>query len=88
MSALAIQLNASQLIIPLTTFPCLPNSSAAPEVLIVNEQGGPLSEKFYNLDSLLELNCVVNHIAMTTSVVHWHHNNVSLNYDATRGGIR
>lgn len=61
---------------------------AAAEVLIVDEQGLPLYEKFYNLDSLLELNCVVNHITMTMSVVHWHHRNLSLNYDATRGGIR
>lgn len=54
----------------------------------MDEQGLPLYEKFYNLDSLLELNCVVNHITMTMSVVHWHHGNASLNYDATRGGIR
>lgn len=54
----------------------------------MDEQGLALYEKFYNLDSLLELNCIVNHITMTMSVVHWHHGNVSLNYDATRGGIR
>ena len=60
----------------------------APQVQIVDEQGLPLYEKFYNLDSLLRLNCVVNHIAMSSSVVHWHHNNVSLNYDDTRGGVR
>lgn len=60
----------------------------APEVLIVDEQGVPLYEKFYNLDSLLELKCIVSNIAMTSSVVQWHHDNVSLNYDATRGGIR
>lgn len=54
----------------------------------MDEQGLPLLEKFYNLDSLLELNCIVNHITMLTSVVHWYHGDVSLNYDATRGGIR
>lgn len=60
----------------------------APEVLIVDEQGLALYEKFYNLDSLLELVCIVNHITMSTSVVHWLHGDLSLNYDATRGGIR
>lgn len=67
-------------------FVCLHRT--APEVLIVDEHGLPLYEKYYNLDSMLELRCTVNHITMTASVVHWHHDNVSLNYDGTRGGIR
>lgn len=64
------------------------SSFPAPEVLIVDEQGLPLYEKFYNLDSLLELVCIVRHITMTTSVVYWLHGDLSLNYDTTRGGTR
>ncbi|XP_054735432.1 uncharacterized protein LOC129242671 [Anastrepha obliqua] len=59
----------------------------APKVMIVDEFGDPLQEKYYEIDSTLQLSCVVRNVAMTTSVVFWKHGDDVLNYDVTRGGI-
>lgn len=62
---------------------------AAPTIRIVDEQGIPLLDKYYEVDSTIQLTCIVRHISMMSSVVYWIHNNNSiLNYDVTRGGIR
>uniref|UniRef100_A0A1B0CDD2 Putative dual specificity protein kinase spla n=1 Tax=Lutzomyia longipalpis TaxID=7200 RepID=A0A1B0CDD2_LUTLO len=58
-----------------------------PEVVIVDEQGLPLYEKYYEVDSTLDLICIVRHVKMTTSMVHWVHGEALLNYDTNRGGI-
>ncbi|XP_055716820.1 uncharacterized protein LOC129810396 isoform X2 [Phlebotomus papatasi] len=58
-----------------------------PEVVIVDEQGSPLYEKYYEVDSTLDLICIVRHVKMTTSIVHWLHGDSLLNYDTNRGGI-
>ncbi|XP_059610823.1 uncharacterized protein LOC132257795 isoform X2 [Phlebotomus argentipes] len=58
-----------------------------PEVVIVDEQSSPLYEKYYEVDSTLELICIVRHVRMTTSMVHWLHGESLLNYDTNRGGI-
>lgn len=60
----------------------------APEVVIVDEHGLQLSDKYYEAASTIQLSCIVRHVAMTSSVVHWLHGNRTLNYDVTRGGIR
>nr|CAD7259950.1 unnamed protein product [Timema shepardi] len=60
----------------------------APEVLIVDDQGQPIYEKFYEEDSTIQLDCIVRHVSMTSSVVNWLHEYNQLNYDTTRGGIR
>lgn len=60
----------------------------APKVMIVDEFGDPLQEKYYEIDSTLQLSCVVRNVAMATSVVYWKHGVDVLNYDVTRGGIR
>ena len=62
---------------------------SAPTIFIVDEQGIPLLDKYYEVDSTIQLTCIVRHISMMSSVVFWIHNNNSiLNYDVTRGGIR
>lgn len=62
--------------------------SAAPEVMIVDEEGRPLHDKYYEAESTIQLSCIVRHVAMTSSVVSWLHGDRMLNYDTTRGGIR
>jgi hypothetical protein len=62
--------------------------SAAPEVMIVDEEGRPLHDKYYEAESTIQLSCIVRHVAMTASVVSWLHGDRMLNYDTTRGGIR
>ncbi|XP_015608183.1 uncharacterized protein LOC107273985, partial [Cephus cinctus] len=61
----------------------------APSVQIVDAMGEPLRDKYYEADSTIELLCVIKHIAMQMqySVVQWLHDNRTLNYDTTRGGI-
>ncbi|XP_058794381.1 titin homolog isoform X2 [Phymastichus coffea] len=61
----------------------------APSVRIIDTMGEPLRDKYYEADSTIELLCVVRHIAMQMqySVVQWLHDNRTLNYDTTRGGI-
>lgn len=61
---------------------------AAPKVMIVDEFGDPLQEKYYEQDSTLQLSCVVRNVAMSSSVVYWKHSEDVLNYDVTRGGVR
>jgi hypothetical protein len=66
-------------------YPSIP----APTIFIVDEQGIPLLDKYYEVDSTIRLTCIVRHVSMMSSVVFWIHNNHSiLNYDVTRGGIR
>lgn len=60
----------------------------APEVIIADEHGSMLIDKYYEVDSTIQLVCIVRHIAMTTSVVYWLHGDRMLNFDTTRGGIR
>ncbi|XP_058121936.1 uncharacterized protein LOC131285104 [Anopheles ziemanni] len=59
----------------------------APEVLIVDEEGGPLYDKYYEVGSTIKLMCKIRHISMLRSVVYWIHNENILNHDTTRGGI-
>ncbi|KAH8298654.1 hypothetical protein KR018_008568 [Drosophila ironensis] len=59
----------------------------APKVMIVDEVGDPLQEKYYEIDSTLQLSCVVRNVAMTSAVVYWKHIDNILNYDVTRGGV-
>ncbi|BFF98541.1 uncharacterized protein DMAD_06682 [Drosophila madeirensis] len=59
----------------------------APKVMIVDEVGDPLQEKYYEIDSTLQLSCVVRNVAMSSSVVYWKHIDDVLNYDVTRGGV-
>lgn len=61
---------------------------AAPEVFIVDEFEQPLADKYYEVDSTIELVCVVRHVSMLSSTVYWFHGNQLLNDDMTRGGIR
>lgn len=60
----------------------------APEVIIADEHGTLLVDKYYEVDSTIQLVCIVRHIAMTSSVVYWLHGERMLNFDTTRGGIR
>lgn len=61
---------------------------AAPEVIIADEHGFLLADKYCQVDSTIQLVCIVRHIAMTSSVVFWLHGDRLLNFDMTRGGIR
>uniref|UniRef100_A0A336L9G3 CSON005154 protein n=1 Tax=Culicoides sonorensis TaxID=179676 RepID=A0A336L9G3_CULSO len=58
-----------------------------PKILIVDEAGIPLLDKYVQVDSTIKLACIVRHISMTSSVVFWMHGSTILNYDTTRGGI-
>ncbi|XP_037040996.1 uncharacterized protein LOC119077793 [Bradysia coprophila] len=58
-----------------------------PEVIIADEHGTLLVDKYYEVDSTIQLVCIVRHIAMTSSVVYWLHGEKMLNFDTTRGGI-
>ena len=60
---------------------------AAPTIFIVDEHGIPLLDKYYEVDSTIQLTCIVRHISMMSSVVFWIHGEAILNYDVTRGGI-
>ncbi|CAO1403675.1 unnamed protein product [Diamesa tonsa] len=59
----------------------------APTIFIVDEHGIPLLDKYYEVDSTIQLTCIVRHISMMSSVVFWIHGEAILNYDVTRGGI-
>lgn len=59
-----------------------------PKVIIIDEKGGPLQDKYYEVDSTIQLSCIVRHVAMTTTAVFWSHGERILNYDVDRGGIR
>ncbi|XP_055844295.1 uncharacterized protein LOC129910781 [Episyrphus balteatus] len=59
----------------------------APKVIIVDEYSIPLQEKYYEIDSTLQLSCTVRNVVMTSSVVFWRHGDQILNYDTTRGGV-
>ncbi|XP_053679093.1 uncharacterized protein LOC128730042 [Anopheles nili] len=59
----------------------------APEVAIVDDEGGPLYDKYYEVGSTIKLMCKIRHISMLRSVVYWIHNDNILNHDTTRGGI-
>lgn len=63
-------------------------SFAAPEVIIADEHGELLVDKFYEVDSTIQLVCIVRHIAMASSAVYWLHGDRMLNFDMSRGGIR
>lgn len=63
-------------------------SSTDPKVMIIDEYGAPLQEKYYEMNSTLQLSCIVRNVVMSTSVVYWSHGEKILNYDITRGGIR
>ncbi|XP_037040992.1 uncharacterized protein LOC119077788 isoform X2 [Bradysia coprophila] len=58
-----------------------------PKVLIIDEKGIPLQDKYYEVDSTMQLSCIVRHVAMSTSVVYWSHGDRILNYDTNRGGV-
>lgn len=62
--------------------------STDPKVMIIDEYGAPLQEKYYEMNSTLQLSCIVRNVVMSTSVVYWSHGDEILNYDITRGGIR
>ena len=56
--------------------------------MIIDEAGLPLQDKYYEVDSTIQLHCIVRDVKMATSVVYWNHSDQILNYDVTRGGIR
>ncbi|XP_055716618.1 uncharacterized protein LOC129810280 isoform X2 [Phlebotomus papatasi] len=61
----------------------------APEVMIIDEMGVPLQDKYYEVDSTIQLSCIVRAMRMPSSFhsVFWTHGDRILNYDVTRGGI-
>ncbi|XP_055620203.1 uncharacterized protein LOC129764761 [Toxorhynchites rutilus septentrionalis] len=59
----------------------------APEVLIVDEEGEPLYDKYYEVGSTIKLMCRIRHMSMLRSAVYWIHNENILNHDVLRGGI-
>lgn len=59
-----------------------------PKVVIIDEEGVPILDKFYEIDSTMQLSCIIREVKISTSVVLWRHDNRTLNYDVDRGGVR
>lgn len=59
-----------------------------PKVIIIDEEGSALQDKYYEVDSTLQLSCIVRNVKMTSTAVYWSHGDRILNYDVDRGGIR
>ncbi|XP_031637302.1 uncharacterized protein LOC116349841 [Contarinia nasturtii] len=60
---------------------------AHPKVVIIDEEGSALQDKYYEVDSTLQLSCIVRNVKMMSSAVFWSHGERILNYDVERGGI-
>lgn len=58
-----------------------------PKVIIIDEEGSGLQDKYYEVDSTLQLSCIVRNVKIT-STVFWSHGDRILNYDVDRGGIK
>ncbi|XP_055309756.1 uncharacterized protein LOC129573352 isoform X2 [Sitodiplosis mosellana] len=58
-----------------------------PKVVIIDEEGSALQDKYYEVDSTLQLSCIVRNVKMMSSAVYWSHGERILNYDVERGGI-
>lgn len=59
-----------------------------PKVIIIDEEGSALQDKYYEVDSTLQLSCIVRNVKMTSTAVYWSHGDRILNYDVDRGGIK
>lgn len=64
------------------------SSCLDPKVLIIDEEGSALQDKYYEVDSTMQLSCIVRHVKMTSTAVFWSHGERILNYDVDRGGVR
>lgn len=58
-----------------------------PKVVVVDDHGGSLTDKFYKAGSTIELKCVISQVPHPSSYVTWRHGERMLNYDTSRGGI-
>jgi hypothetical protein len=61
---------------------------AVPQVVIINEHGEEIAEKFYKTGSTIELKCLVKEVPAEDAHVLWVHKQRQLNHDTSRGGIR
>ncbi|KAL1139753.1 hypothetical protein AAG570_006730, partial [Ranatra chinensis] len=59
-----------------------------PELIIADERGLPIRNKFYNSGSTIELKCIISKLPQPTHYIVWRHGGRVLNYDTLRGGIR
>lgn len=59
-----------------------------PKVVIIDEEGVSVADKFYEIDSTMQLSCIVREVKISSPAVLWRHGNRTLNYDVYRGGIR
>lgn len=59
-----------------------------PKVIIIDEEGVPILDKFYEIDSTMHLSCIVREVRISSPAVLWYHGNRTLNYDVDRGGVR
>ncbi|CAG7784878.1 unnamed protein product, partial [Allacma fusca] len=57
-----------------------------PQISIVDDLDRPITDKFYNAGSTLELRCVITHLPILYTIL-WKQGNKTLNYDTSRGGI-
>jgi len=57
-----------------------------PKISIVDDLGRPITDKFYNAGSTLELRCIITALPVLYNIL-WKQGNTTLNYDASRGGI-
>lgn len=61
---------------------------ADPKVIIIDEEGIQVQDKYYEVDSTMQLSCIVRHIKMMSTAVYWSRGEQILNYDVIRGGVR
>lgn len=64
------------------------HAHTAPKLIIIDELGDPLQDKYYEVDSTIKLSCIIRDVMMPSAVVFWNHSDQILNYDTSRGGIR
>lgn len=58
-----------------------------PELVIADERGVEIKNKFYNSGSTIELMCLISKVPNPAHYIMWKHSHRVLNYDTLRGGI-
>ncbi|KAK3880666.1 hypothetical protein Pcinc_014824 [Petrolisthes cinctipes] len=71
---------------PPTVYPVRLNV-VAPVVVIIDERGESVHEKFYKKGSTIELKCTISQMPQAQTFILWRHGDHMLNYDTSRGGI-
>ncbi|XP_054285843.1 obscurin-like [Macrosteles quadrilineatus] len=58
-----------------------------PELVIADERGLPIRNKFYNAGSTIELKCIISRVPHPSSAITWRHGTRTISSDTSRRGI-